>query len=302
MAKKLRWSVSAERLAQLSQLSQETPVGSPAVDEPSLPQLENPQVRWVDLEQIQPNPFQPRREMSADGLDELSSSIQTHGLLQPLVATPNADGSYTLIAGHRRWAASRQAGMKQAPVLVRSVNETELQVLALIENIQREDLHVVDKALALADLSKKLPAAKEAAKVVGLKRTTLANWLRVAELNEAVLTLCRQNPEATLNGMLQLSRLASNQQIPAAKRWLSRVKNYPATGQETKPKPQDTAGSTTQRLTVYLPEREFSCTVEVRSNAHRAALSEEDVVRCLQLAIDHLREKLVTSSNQPVSV
>ncbi|MBI4748300.1 MAG: ParB/RepB/Spo0J family partition protein [Acidobacteria bacterium] len=298
MAKKLRWSVSAERLAQLSQMSQDSPPGSMPV-EPPQQILENPQVIWVDLDQIRPNPFQPRREMSADRLDELSSSIQAHGLLQPLVGTPNEDGSYTLIAGHRRWAASRQAGLKHVPLMVRTVNEPELKLLALIENIQREDLHVVDKALALADLSKNLPTTKDAAGVVGLKRTTLANWLRIAELSEAVLALCRQNPEATLNGMLQLSRLASNQQVPAAKRWLLRIKDQ---GSKAQSEPLKTQASSVaaQRFKVYLPEREFSCTVEVRSNAHRAVLSDEDVRHCLQLAADQLRERLASESEQTV--
>lgn len=301
MAKKLRWSVSAERLAQLTQMSQEPLPGSTTV-EPPQQILENPQVIWVDLDQIRPNPFQPRREMSAERLDELSSSIESHGLLQPLVGTPNEDGTYTLIAGHRRWAASRQAGLKQAPLMVRTVNETELKVLALIENIQREDLHVVDKALALADLSKNLPTTKEAATVVGLKRTTLANWLRIAELNETVLRVCRQNPEATLNGMLQLSRLASNQQVPAAKRWLLRVKDQASKTQSEPPSSHGASGATTHRLKVYLPAREFSCSVEVRSNAHRALLSDEDVLNCLQLAADQLRARLTSESEPAVSV
>ncbi len=299
MAKKLRWSVSAERLAQLSQLNQELPPGSTA-GEPPQQILENPQVIWVDLDQIRPNPFQPRREMSTDRLDELSASIESHGLLQPLVGTPNDDGSYTLIAGHRRWAASRQAGLKRAPLMVRTVNETELKVLALIENIQREDLHVVDKALALADLSKNLPTTTEAATVVGLKRTTLANWLRIAELNEPVLTLCRQNPEATLNGMLQLSRLAANQQVPAAKRWLLRVKDQASKAHSEQPASHGTPGAPTHRFKVYLPAREFSCTVEIRSNAHRALLSDEDVLHCLQLAADQLRNRLASESEQTV--
>ena len=291
MAKKLRWSVSAERLAQLSQLSQETPVGSPAVDEPSRPRPENPQVRWVDLEQIQPNPFQPRREMSADGLDDLSSSIQMHGLLQPLVATPNTDGSYTLIAGHRRWAASRQAGLKQAPVLVRSVNEPELQVLALIENIQREDLHVIDKAQAFWRIADQFPTQEKAAEALGVKRDALAQWLRTRDLEAEILTICGTIPNLSLRTLLRLVALPPRQRLTEAKRLAALQSPKPASATTEPPAIPEKPKPMSFQYRDPDPKRKLGIHIEMRPTSRKSAVAVEDYIRALEDVLEKLKQE-----------
>ena len=118
---------------------------------------------WVEIEKIVPNPFQPRREFNEEKLKELSESIRMYGILQPLTVTRNEvvreDGAfytqYELIAGERRLRASKLAGLEQVPVIIRSGQDTEQEKLelAIIENLQREDLNAVDRALAFKQLA-----------------------------------------------------------------------------------------------------------------------------------------------------
>jgi len=137
-----------------------------------------------DIEKIIPNKHQPRSYFEEEGLDELTLSIEEHGVLQPLLVAMQHDGYYQLIAGERRLRASLRAGLKKVPVIVRVVdNDDSLLELALIENIQRKDLNVIEEAEAYNKLIERFNYTQEqAAQRVGKKRSTITNILRLLQL------------------------------------------------------------------------------------------------------------------------
>lgn len=141
----------------------------------------------IPVEQIRPNPFQPRKVFDAQGLEELSSSLRRHGLLQPIVLRKGPEG-YELIAGERRWRAARLAGWKAIPAVVRDgVASEQMLELALIENVQRRDLDPMERAEGYRGLMESLGLTQEEmAQRVGLQRATVTNHLRLLELAEAV--------------------------------------------------------------------------------------------------------------------
>ena len=139
------------------------------------------------LDSIIVNPFQPRREFDPKALDELSQSILENGLIQPLVVR-RVEKGYELIAGERRFRASKKAGLKHVPVVIRKTTDREMLELALIENIQREDLNCVEVSLAYFQLSQEFNLTQEEiSKKVGKDRASVANYLRLLRLPEVVL-------------------------------------------------------------------------------------------------------------------
>ena len=134
------------------------------------------------IEEIQPNPFQPRKTFNEEPLQELVQSIREKGILQPLVVRRKGE-RYELIAGERRWRAAQKAGIKEVPILVRNVSESELLELSLIENIQREDLNPIEEAEAYKGLAEQFHLTQEdISQKVGKDRATVANALRLLRL------------------------------------------------------------------------------------------------------------------------
>lgn len=144
----------------------------------------------VEIGSIRPNPFQPRRRFDPSALEELRDSIQAHGILQPIALRRRADG-YELIAGERRWRAARLAGLTRIPAVVRDdVSDQQMLELALVENVQRQDLDPIERARAFTKLCKVLGLTQEqVADRVGLKRPTVTNLIRLLELPEPVQAL-----------------------------------------------------------------------------------------------------------------
>lgn len=144
-------------------------------------------IKQLDLSSIIPNQFQPRRNFPAESLEELAQSIKNRGVLQPiLVRKVNGDEEqYELIAGERRLRASKVAGLKVIPAMVREMSDDDSLVLAMIENLQREDLNPLDEALGFANLQKQLSCSQdEIAKAVGKSRSAVTNSLRLLQLPE----------------------------------------------------------------------------------------------------------------------
>lgn len=138
------------------------------------------------IEEIEPNPFQPRKKFSDAQIQELVASIQEKGILQPLVVRRKGTG-YELIAGERRWRAAQKAGLKEVPIIIKDVTETELLELSLIENIQRENLNPIEEAEAFRKLMDQFHLTQEEiSKRVGKDRTTIANALRLLRLPQDI--------------------------------------------------------------------------------------------------------------------
>ena len=163
-----------------------------------MPQFVNNAVFWVEVEKIKPNPYQPRREFDQGKLSELAESIRMYGILQPLVVTrkeiQKEDGGlateYELISGERRLRASRLAGIMQVPVLIRQGEESDREKLelAIIENLQREDINSVDRARAFQRLVQEFGMKHaEIGKKVGKSREYVSNTLRILDLSEEIL-------------------------------------------------------------------------------------------------------------------
>ena len=144
----------------------------------------------LKLNDIEPNRAQPRKSFDEQALEELANSISTHGVIQPLLVRPLADGGYQLIAGERRWRASRMAGLTEVPVVIREMSDSEAMELALVENLQREDLNPIEEAQGLALLMETYGLTQEqAAKRVGKSRPAVANSMRLLSLPQDVLAM-----------------------------------------------------------------------------------------------------------------
>lgn len=163
---------------------------APAVEAPAAAP-KGPAVQEIPLEQIDPNPFQPRQQFSDEHLAELAESIRADGILQP-IALRKAGDRYQLIAGERRWRAAGLAGLKAVPAIVREASDSEMLVLALVENIQRKDLNAIEKAQAYEALRRTLNVPiEQLAKRLGQDRSTVSNYLRLLELDESIQSLIR---------------------------------------------------------------------------------------------------------------
>ncbi len=143
---------------------------------------------YCDIDSIRPNPYQPRRRLPEQELKDLSDSIKEKGIIQPLVVRTVPTG-YELIVGERRWRAGRLAGLKQVPVVVKDVSGAEMVEMALVENIQRQDLNPLEKAEAYHRLIREFGLTQEeVAKRVGQDRSTVANFLRLRNLPQPIQT------------------------------------------------------------------------------------------------------------------
>lgn len=153
---------------------------------------ENSGVTSVRVSEIEPNLGQPRKEFDEKALGELADSISQHGILQPLLVRPANNGMYQIVAGERRWRAARLAGLDSVPVLIRELDDMETDQIALIENLQREDLNAVEMAEGYRRLMDKHGMTQEQlSEAVGKSRPAVANTLRLLNLPEEALSLLR---------------------------------------------------------------------------------------------------------------
>ena len=147
----------------------------------------------VNINDIEPNREQPRKTFDEEALSELAASIGEHGIIQPLVVRPIADGGYQLIAGERRWRAARIAGLNEVPVVIREITDSEILELALVENLLREDLNHIEEAQGLSLLMETYEMTQEqAAKRVGKSRPAVANAVRLLLLPPSVVDMVRE--------------------------------------------------------------------------------------------------------------
>lgn len=152
-------------------------------------------INEVDIEKIKANPNQPRREFDATALEELADSIRQIGIIQPITLRQMEDGTYQIIAGERRWRASQMAGLTSIPAYIRTADDEKMMQMALVENIQREDLNAIEIALAYQNLIEQYDLTQDKlSEKVGKNRTTIANYLRLLKL-PAQVQVALQNKE-----------------------------------------------------------------------------------------------------------
>ncbi len=137
----------------------------------------------IPIQDIKPNPKQPRHDFDDKALQELASSIQIHGIIQPVTVSQQSNGKYVLIAGERRWRAAQKAGLTEIPAYIRQANDQQLLELALLENLQREDLNAVEVGLSYKRMMDELNYSQEqVAERMGKERSTVANYIRLLKL------------------------------------------------------------------------------------------------------------------------
>ena len=153
---------------------------------------ENDTLKNLKITEVEPNRDQPRKRFDQEALEELAQSIKEYGLIQPIVVTKK-DGYYSIIAGERRWRASKLAGLEEIPAIIREDNEKINSEISLIENMQREDLNPVEKAMGIKTLIDTYGMSQEeVAKKLGKGRSTVANWIRVLNLEPRVLEMAKE--------------------------------------------------------------------------------------------------------------
>jgi len=146
----------------------------------------------VPIEYLQPGRYQPRTDIDTEHLQELATSIEQHGIVQPIIIRQLAENRYEIIAGERRWRAAQLAGLHEVPVITRAMSDQDALAIALIENIQREDLNVMEEAEAYQRLSQEFGIThQQIAQIVGKSRAAISNTLRLMDLHSSVQVLLR---------------------------------------------------------------------------------------------------------------
>lgn len=153
---------------------------------------DNEVIEKLKITEVEPNRNQPRKNFDEEALEELSESIKRYGVIQPIIVVKK-DDYYEIVAGERRWRASKKAGLKEIPAIVRKGNERENKEIALIENVQREDLNAYEKALGIKELMDEYGLTQqEVSEILGKSRSSIANTVRILNLDERVLEFVKQ--------------------------------------------------------------------------------------------------------------
>jgi ParB family chromosome partitioning protein len=180
------------------------------------------ELQHLPLDLIQRGKYQPRRDMDPSALEELANSIKAQGVMQPIVVRPIGGGRFEIIAGERRWRASQQAGLDKIPAMVREVPDEAAIAMALIENIQREDLNPIEEAVALQRLQQEFELTQQqVADAVGKSRVTITNLLRLIALPEEIKTLLAHG-DLEMGHARALLGLPLEQQVEGARHVVAR--------------------------------------------------------------------------------
>ncbi|HET7433706.1 MAG TPA: ParB/RepB/Spo0J family partition protein [Thermoanaerobaculia bacterium] len=216
----------------------EPPAAAPASTDKPVP---GSGLALVAIEQISPNPFQPRKTFNEASIEELARSVREHGIVQPLVVTRSGDNKFRLIAGERRFRAAQKAGLDAVPVVIKdAMTDGDALQVALIENIQREDLNPIEEAVAYHQLHEEFGLTQEEiAKRVGKERSTVANFLRLMKLPDGVKKLLASGQLSMGHARAILAVESAKKQEQLADRVVKRSLNVRQTeilAQEASPK------------------------------------------------------------------
>ena len=181
-------------------------------------QIKTNTVTEMDINKIFPNPNQPRKHFDEEALQELSNSIKIHGIIQPIVVNKDDDDKYMIIAGERRWRASRLAGLTSVPVVIKNYTEKQVKEVSLIENLQREDLNPIEAARAIKQLMEEYNFTQEAvAERIGKSRSNITNTLRLLALYPEVIKMVEEGKLSSGHARALVVVEDTNQQIKLAR-------------------------------------------------------------------------------------
>ena len=214
------------------------------IDNPTQQSKPMAEMAEVAISLIDPNPQQPRVSFDEEALAELSSSISQLGVIQPVTLRKQKDGRYTIISGERRWRASQMAGLETLPAYIREVDDENLHAMALVENIQRQDLNAIEVALGMRRLIEECGLTQEAmAEKVGKKRSTVANYMRLLSLPDEV-QLALKEGLISMGHAKAIAGIDKENQLKALKKCLKRglsVRQAEALAQKLAEKPSEVA-------------------------------------------------------------
>jgi len=182
----------------------------------------NNELRKLPIDVIQPGKYQPRREMDSEALDELARSIKAQGIIQPILVRSIQSGSYEIVAGERRWRAAQLAGLHDVPAIIRNMPDETAVALSLIENVQRQDLNVIEEAIALQRLIDEFAMThQEVADAVGKSRVTVTNLLRLLNLRSEIKTML-QHGDLEMGHARAILSLDPNLQLQVAQQIINK--------------------------------------------------------------------------------
>lgn len=215
----------------------------------------------LSINEIEPNKSQPRKSFDEKALSELADSIAEHGIIQPLLVRPMAEGGYQIVAGERRWRASRLAGLTEVPVVIKDLTDRETMEIALIENLQREDLNPIEEAEGIELLIKEYGLTQEiAAERVGKSRSAVTNSLRLLNLPPSVRELAKDNKISAGHARALLAFSDEEKIIETAKLIMEKGISVRETERLAKEASKDTEGKVRQpkRRDVFYDEVEIA--------------------------------------------
>lgn len=199
-------------------ISNEKITNDASIKENKSVQVKTNTVTEMDINKIFPNPNQPRKRFDEEALQELSNSIKIHGIIQPIVVNKDDDDKYMIIAGERRWRASRLAGLTSVPVVIKNYTEKQVKEVSLIENLQREDLNPIEAARAIKQLMEEYNFTQEAvAERIGKSRSNITNTLRLLALYPEVIKMVEEGKLSSGHARALVVVEDTNQQIKLAR-------------------------------------------------------------------------------------
>ena len=255
-------------------------------------------VREIKLRELRPNPYQPRKSFRLEAIEELKQSIMEHGILQPIIARKSIKG-YEIVAGERRYRAAKEAGLKTVPVVVRELSEQQMMELAILENLQREDLNPIEEAAAYQTLLEKLEFTQEQlANRLGKSRPHIANHVRLLSLPEGIRRYISDGELSMGHGRALLGLKKKEMLKPVADKILKEGMNVrqleqyihqlnDTVSRETKPKKQEKKDIFIKQRETSLRER-LGTSVTIKQSKKKGKIeieffSKEDLERILNL-------------------
>ena len=190
--------------------------------EPEAEEISRDEVKMLKTSMVEPRRDQPRKNFDREQLQALANSIAEHGVIQPIIVTPGQNGYYSIIAGERRWRASKLANLSEIPAIIRTYDEIQIAEVALIENLQREDLNPIEEALGYKTLIERFSMTQDkVSERVGKSRSNIANMLRLLSLEDEIKEMLAQNKLSMGHARALLSLPGGKSRVEAAQKIIS---------------------------------------------------------------------------------